>query len=332
MDARRRVTEVKTPHCANCSTPLSGRFCHICGQDDRQDASALEALGFGFIVKLVTADPKPWRTLLWLLFRPGELSVAYSAGKRASYLDPRKLYLFTSILFFVGLSLAKDSQYLDLLRFSKHGRMLAQQDFLGTAADVVKAGQTVSESMDAPDTYMRSEGIDKRGRARKPMKSATPAAAGPSTPSSVLSDADARLKTLQQMDRTQLRQRVSDSFSQHLPKMIFLLVPVFALIIWLFFPGGKKRYVDHLIFAFHTHAAFFTLAILCLVYEQLTHDSLTASLGMVLVAPHAILSTRRAYGTPIAELLAKLLAVVVCYLISLGCATIALAALTLWWM
>jgi len=50
---------------------------------------------------LTHADSRLWRTVWPLLARPGFLTREYFAGHRARYLQPFRLYLIMSVLFFV---------------------------------------------------------------------------------------------------------------------------------------------------------------------------------------------------------------------------------------
>ena len=90
------------PHrsCANCQALLSGHYCSACGQ--RVD-SAAHSLGhfLGEATEVLThADSRLWRTIWPLLLRPGFLTREYFAGHRARYLQPFRLYLIMSVLFF----------------------------------------------------------------------------------------------------------------------------------------------------------------------------------------------------------------------------------------
>lgn len=54
---------------------------------------------------LTHADSRLWRTLRTLVSRPGELTREWSAGHRASYLPPIRLYLVLSVVFFLMVAL-----------------------------------------------------------------------------------------------------------------------------------------------------------------------------------------------------------------------------------
>ena len=56
-----------------------------------------------FVAHYVALEGKLWRTLALLLFRPGALSNEYLAGRRVRYVEPLRVYLTFSILFFAIL-------------------------------------------------------------------------------------------------------------------------------------------------------------------------------------------------------------------------------------
>ncbi|MBS0389439.1 MAG: DUF3667 domain-containing protein, partial [Proteobacteria bacterium] len=88
-------------YCANCRAPLAGRYCSACGQRvDTEPHSVGHFIGEATEV-LTHADSRLWGTIWPLLSRPGFLTREYFAGRRARYLQPFRLYLITSVLFFV---------------------------------------------------------------------------------------------------------------------------------------------------------------------------------------------------------------------------------------
>src|SRR6267154_1350621 len=87
--------------CENCGAVTAGNFCGQCGQ--RLDTQ-LHSVGHFLrdAAEVMThADARVWRTLLPLLTRPGFLTREYFAGRRARYLQPFRLYLILSVLFFL---------------------------------------------------------------------------------------------------------------------------------------------------------------------------------------------------------------------------------------
>ncbi|HZI02018.1 MAG TPA: DUF3667 domain-containing protein [Flavisolibacter sp.] len=87
--------------CLNCGTIVQGKYCHECGQENIVTHQSFGALTKHFIFDIFHFDGKFFDTLKYLLFRPGKIVSEYLNGKRASYLDPIRMYLFTSAVFFI---------------------------------------------------------------------------------------------------------------------------------------------------------------------------------------------------------------------------------------
>lgn len=87
--------------CANCGTPLAGRYCSSCGQRSGTAAHSVGHFLWEAVEALTHADSRVWGTLQPLLRRPGFLTREFFAGRRARYVEPLRLYLILSVGFFV---------------------------------------------------------------------------------------------------------------------------------------------------------------------------------------------------------------------------------------
>ncbi|SHF96549.1 Protein of unknown function [Cnuella takakiae] len=85
----------------NCGTTVAGRYCQQCGQENVVSHMHFFALTQHFVFDIFHFDGKFFDTLRYLLFRPGYVPAQFMAGRRISYLDPVRMYLFTSALFFL---------------------------------------------------------------------------------------------------------------------------------------------------------------------------------------------------------------------------------------
>ena len=89
--------------CLNCSTPLAGDYCHACGQRGHVHRT-LTAFFHDLLHGVLHFEGKTWRTLPMLAWRPGELTRAYIEGKRARFVSPLALFLFSVFLMFAVVS------------------------------------------------------------------------------------------------------------------------------------------------------------------------------------------------------------------------------------
>jgi len=87
--------------CLNCGTALTGRYCPNCGQENTEPKETVWTLVSHFFNDITHFDGKFFSTGKYLLARPGFLSSEYIKGRRASYLHPIRMYVFTSAFFFI---------------------------------------------------------------------------------------------------------------------------------------------------------------------------------------------------------------------------------------
>ena len=88
-------------NCLNCGETVQGRYCQACGQENIEPKESLWGLVSHFFQDITHFDGKFFSTGRLLLTRPGFLPKEYISGRRASYLHPIRMYVFTSALFFL---------------------------------------------------------------------------------------------------------------------------------------------------------------------------------------------------------------------------------------
>jgi hypothetical protein len=102
------LKERKEKNCLNCQATLYGRYCHVCGQENLEPKETVWHLVQHFFNDITHFDGKFFSTVKYLLWKPGFLSKEYVAGRRMSYLNPIRLYVFTSAIFFLILFALKN--------------------------------------------------------------------------------------------------------------------------------------------------------------------------------------------------------------------------------
>ena len=91
--------------CLNCGAALAGPFCSQCGQNAHPHRKLTHVFE-EFLHGLVHFDTKAWRTLPMVAFRPGTLTRNYVYGRRARYISPLALFLFTIFFMFFVFAFA----------------------------------------------------------------------------------------------------------------------------------------------------------------------------------------------------------------------------------
>lgn len=89
--------------CLNCNAELHGRYCHVCGQENIEPKETVWGLVSHFFYDITHFDGKFFSTTRFLITRPGFLPKEYLEGRRARYLHPIRMYVFSSALFFLCL-------------------------------------------------------------------------------------------------------------------------------------------------------------------------------------------------------------------------------------
>lgn len=85
--------------CLNCGTLLIDSHCHRCGQYAHVHRT-LSGFLHDLLHGVLHFEGKIWRTVPRLVWYPGELTREYIAGRRASYVSPIAIFLFSVFIMF----------------------------------------------------------------------------------------------------------------------------------------------------------------------------------------------------------------------------------------
>ena len=332
-----------TEACPNCGSDRPDRFCSHCGQNDRDYMRGLWSVVYEFFREMFELDSRLFRTLKSLLFRPGHLSSEFSRNRRATYMSPVRLYLFTSFLFFLVLSISAGGWLRNLDMSDADVRIGAGDDPTaadgaravadsvppaadGALADIARAG-SASAPAEAAEAQMRatderrSQPVDsvqlEALKARLPPEHARkvddimgrpgePVAKQMVRWLASMADRDERAGGVPGWLIRYGRGLVIDAvhgpeaFLQraigNLPIAMFLLLPVFAMILGVCHLRGKRFFVEHLVFGMHIHTfVFLMLAAALLVPGETAGD--WVRLFAIIVSPlYVLIAMRRFYG------------------------------------
>ncbi len=88
-------------YCRTCNSPLGGLFCSNCGEKDfdKNDYTIKKFISQTIDV-FTHFDGKFFRSMKYLLFYPGKLTVEYLAGRRVMLMKPVQLYILMAVAFF----------------------------------------------------------------------------------------------------------------------------------------------------------------------------------------------------------------------------------------
>jgi hypothetical protein len=274
--------------CLNCGDATVGNYCPVCGQRKIDVRISLRRMLREAMDDQFSLNSTLPRTLGTLLFRPGRLTSDYVQGRMSRYIPPFRLYLVCSLLFFVALSFVADPGELsmneegDARRDSVRTARIADSVMLAharrTGEDTVPLARAVAKAREVPPPDMINFGTDPEEvpGLLKPLVRRIEAA-------------ETRLNAMSQ--REALRTLIA-AFEENAPIGVFLMMPLFAAILKLLYLRRKRFYVEHFVFALHTHAfAFLTGTVVLL----LDNDAVEAVV-LVWLLIYLFLALKRVYG------------------------------------
>ncbi|MCX7744632.1 MAG: DUF3667 domain-containing protein [Flavobacteriales bacterium] len=220
------MSEVKT-YCKNCSAELIGKYCHECGQAAADPRKTLLQIISTLFSALINWDGKFLKTLRWLFFKPGHLTVLYLQGKRQSFQDPLRLFLFSSFVFF----------FLLIFQFNKLEQKAKPLNFYSLNDTTV-----VLNMPGFTDTLygytIRNEQIENINSQEKDI---------------VISK--------------HLLPDFIQRFKSNISYLFWITLPFFALLLKLLYWPSKIFYWDHLIFSYHFYAFIFLVSSLTILLQ-----------------------------------------------------------------
>jgi hypothetical protein len=268
-----------SPRCLNCDIELEGPFCHFCGQPDRNFMRFFPVLLREFLEDFLDLDSRFARTLKPLLFHPGRLTRDYLDGRRFRYTPPMRLYLFSSIAFFLlAALLSANAIDPDNINFNSGSNV-------AIVADSEEEMQRVEEALEQLPPGIREqvelsmaedagdeENLFEDGELQfndEPWDRETNPLIIPFMPDRLnnwINDEIDRSPQKGEMIKENPNLFVDQVF-EILPATVFVLLPVVALIFKFWYLFARRFYIEHLMLALHNHAFIFTCLILMLLLE-----------------------------------------------------------------
>jgi hypothetical protein len=243
-----------SPACLNCGTPLKGPFCYYCGQPDRNFMRFFPVLLRELMSDILEFDSRFMRTMKPLLFKPGRLTRDYLEGRRYRYTPPLRLYLFSSIVFFIVAALLSSNAVRESIGdFSASSEQLTEQQ--------AEAGEEEEESR---PRWFNIDGIQFNDQ---PWDAESNPVDLPWVPQRIDDWINAELKDsptkAEEINRDP--DVIIDQVFDILPATVFVLLPIVALLFKFWYLFARRYYIEHLIFALHNHSFLFVALLLILL-------------------------------------------------------------------
>jgi hypothetical protein len=251
-------------NCLNCNARVYGKYCHICGQENLVPGESLWHLITHFFNDITHFDGKFFSTLKLLITKPGFLSGEYKRGRRASYLNPVRMYIFTSFTFFLIFFSIFDLD--EILQIKSGGLTKAEVLQLDDSAfakftSELNKGKpmTRAEYTQFMDTVRLRTNLGDHFRDKKQYDSLKQVGAiDPGWFDNMLNYQNIKIKEKYGGDNTKAMSATFKLFLHNFPQILFVSLPLVAFFLWLIYIRKKDFYfVAHGIYSVHLYIFYF---------------------------------------------------------------------------
>jgi hypothetical protein len=210
------------------------------------------------LVDFTNFDSRIWRSLVTLTFKPGRLTSAYVAGQRARYAPPFRMYVVTSVAFFVAFSLT---------------RLLSSPPNEPVEGAQIEASVNATVDAALAEAGLAPQRLGPPGRAVPDAPEPDAATVNPDYFNLSRDDDGSWECDFDQKMEPQMRARLeaacrkieNDSgasfvraFADNFPVMMLVFIPLVAAIMKVLYLFARRKYVEHLLFFLHVHTFFFS--------------------------------------------------------------------------
>lgn len=301
--------ERKEKLCLNCGAAVHGRYCHVCGQENIEPKESFWHLITHFVYDIIHFDGKFFGTLKYLLFKPGFLSHEHLLGRRQRYLHPIRLYVFTSAFFFLIFfsfyqkhDLAKKPELTINNRTEREIDLMPADSFAVFTANINKNDKKDSVPMTREEFAKFKDSTFKKAikrisifrnnyHDRKEYDSLIKTGAlkhGWLKRQMVYRDI--KLFETFKENPEGFKTHMIEKFLHLFPQMLFISLPLFALILKLLYIRRKQFFfANHVVFSIHLYCAFFIIILLGLWTNSLWKLAYHANLSDGFVSLFVIL-------------------------------------------
>jgi hypothetical protein len=236
-------------HCENCGAALTGPYCAACGQPAIDYHRSFGSLLVDAADAFFNLDERFLKTFGLLLVKPWRLTIEFIEGKRVRHVHPLRVYLIASVTFFLVINfLSRDSHLQTQNSIDKETAIALAKGPLGPlppASPTATPGFNFTFSSSPPPTALPSPrheifaDLDKEPDA---------------PPFARWIQKRAKEKIGPTGDRGDLFLK---ALIQNIAPMVLCCIPLFALVLKILYIFKRRYYIEHLIFALHTHAFVF---------------------------------------------------------------------------
>lgn len=229
--------------CPSCGADMGGAFCASCGQRRlRDDEYSLGRLVRDGLQDFFSVDAKFWRSFRILFAQPGQLTRDYMEGRRGGRLGPFQLFIAANLIYFF---------------------VQPYSGFTGFNTTLISHMDRQVYSQPAGIRDLVLDEIDRRIEDRVRQEGARRTAPGPTaapadpyqtfypTAGWTVDDSLAFVNEASSIEGEVYPNRFDARGEVNARSLVFLVVPMLALVLTLLYAGTRVPFVQHAVFAIH---------------------------------------------------------------------------------
>ncbi|MEN8117557.1 MAG: DUF3667 domain-containing protein [Bacteroidota bacterium] len=307
--------------CKNCKNKFDGHFCPKCGQPVKEYDKPLSFIFFNFVGDFFAFDTRFFRTIGTLLFKPGSLTLDFFKGKRVRYAPPFRVFIFVSFILFLllqvytnrGLTKVLDSSLDEL---TKNGAVLDSGSVAALDSVVVGNYQEIRSEIGADsidDGVVDSEIFENTRDIRQGL--ALIASNLEKNKLENETDPKKRAKLREAIAMLRSPEQATIKILEYMSWAFFLLLPVFALILKLFYIRRKQNYIRHLVFSIHIHSFIFIIITLIIGLHMMLdiNIEIVTSVLLLSIPLYIVIALKRFYGQKVIKVILKFIGITFLY-------------------
>jgi hypothetical protein len=298
----------KFPVCPNCNYHFEGtdNFCPNCGQENHDVNIPASHLFLELLENTLHFDTKFFRTVTYLLFRPGKLTTEFIQNRRVAYVPPFRLYVFISFIYFFLLSL-------DFVHEPEPEKLTVQltpedQAQINSVAQTTTSRRKIllaniiryrftekeialvnrPDNQKAIDSMLVSRGIQPGAAARFGLKQWV------------------RFSMASPEER-------DHKIQKYISLLMFILMPLFAFLLKLIYFRQRRYYIEYLIFSIHFHCFIFVLFTLAFIPDILLRVNSHGPIQYLLILIYLFVALRSVFRQSRAITFLKLMVINILY-------------------
>ena len=271
---RAKDTGQSLTHCENCGAELPGHWCAQCGQPAIEYRRSFRHVVADLLNEFLNWDSKFFTTIALLILKPWRLTNEFLAGKRVRYVNPLRLYLLASILFFFAVNYGTKGLKFEPGKIDPKDRAEIEAD--------LKKEDLPPATREKLEAWLREAPAQASPTVVSPTPTTAPSPTAGPHPSAISADkqkrqygkigerpfviVDSSNKSSTPFERW-IEGRAKEKMGEHgtkmglfistlfsnLPYMMLCCIPLFALVLKVLYVRRRIFYIDHLIYALHIH-------------------------------------------------------------------------------